>query len=401
MSIAAVCRSVSSARAVRRLGAVALAAALTVGLSACGGGDQVNKFTPGKIVSFGDEMSYIGSQSVPNGSGTSLLMGQKFGVNYVAKSITFYNGSTQVTDSATLTDLANDTYANPTYSLDDTLTSQLFSITESSQDNAGSTRLQTTLWSCASSARLWNQILAASYGLGFKSQCPTDATGANTYAAVGAKVDDVIAQFAAHRGELGSTTLVTVWVGQNDILEQLALYKTTPSNLEAYKTELKARGERLGQAINGLLSTGAKVLLVTVPDLSKAPGANGFTAVTNELTLAFNSGLIGLNGVVNDGTKIGLVKAYDLVKDIAENPANYGSINVTAAMCNTAALKTPTGAASSSLLDCVYDASGIEGSTISGATLETHLWAGDYILSPLGQAKIGALAYTRLANNPF
>ena len=401
MSIAAVCRSVSSARAVRRLGAVALAAAVTVGLSACGGGNQVNKFTPGKIVSFGDELSYIGSQSVPSGSGTSLLMGQKFGVNYVAKSIAYYNGSSQVTDSTLIADLANDTYTSPTYALDDTLTSQLFSVTESSQDNAGYTRLKATLWSCASSARLWNQVLAASYGLGFKSQCPTDASGANTYAAVGAKVADVLAQFAAHRSELGSTTLVTVWVGQNDVLEQLALYKTTPSNLEAYKAELKARGERLGQAINGLLSTGAKVLLVTVPDLSKAPGAAGYTTVANELTQAFNSGLIGLNGVVNDGTKIGLVKAYDLIKDIVENPANYGSINVTRAMCDTTALKTPTGNASSSLLDCVYDASGIGGTTVSGATLENHLWAGDYILAPLGQAKIGALAYTRLANNPF
>jgi outer membrane lipase/esterase len=401
MSIAAVRRPVSSARAVRRLGAVALAAALAVGLSACGGGDQVNKFTPGKMVSFGDELSYIGSQSVPNGSGTSLLMGQKYGVNYVAKSVVYFNGSTQISDSATLAAVADDTYASPTYTLDSTLTSQLFSITETSQDTASTTRLNTTLWSCASSARLWNQILAAAYGLGFKNQCPTDASGANTYAAVGAKVADVLAQFEAHRSQLDSTTLVTVWAGQNDVLEMLAAYKTTPGNLEAYKAELKARGERLGQAINGLLSTGAKVLLVSVPDLSKAPGAGSDKVALNELTQAFNAGLIGLNGVVNDGTKIGLVKAYDLVKDIVENPTNYGSINVTAALCDTAALKTPTGSASSSLLDCVYDANGVAGSTISGATLDTHLWASDYLLAPLGQAKVGALAFTRLSNNPF
>lgn len=401
MSIAAVCRSVSSARAVRSLGAVALAATLTLGLSACGGGDQVNKFTPGKIVSFGDELSYIGSQSVPNGSGSTLLMGQKFGVNYVARSLAYFDGSNQINDSATLAAVSDDTYGGATYALDDTLTRQLFSITETSQDTANTTRLTTTLWSCATSARLWNQILAAAYGLGFKNQCPTDASGANTHAAVGAKVADVLAQFDAHRSELDSRTLVTVWVGQNDVLEMLAAYKTTPSNLEAYKTELKARGERLGQAINGLLGTGAKVLLVSVPDLSKAPGAVSDKVALNELTQAFNAGLIGLNGVVNDGTKIGLVKAYDLIKDIAENPANYGSINVTAAMCNAAALKTPTGAASSSLLDCLYDANGIAGSTIAGATLETHLWASDYILSPLGQAKVGALAFTRLSNNPF
>jgi outer membrane lipase/esterase len=396
MSIAAVRRSVSSARAVRRLGAVALAASLTLALSACGGGDQVNKFTPGKMVSFGDELSYIGSQQVQG----QTLLGQKYGVNYVIKDAAYFISNVNQTDSTTVAGLAAETYASPVYGID--LNGLRFLKAETSTTNATHQRQLRSYWACSLDGRLWTQILANNYGLGYASACPDDKSGAETYAAVGAKVADVLAQFEARRAQLDSSTLVTVWAGQNDVLEQLALVKVTPSLLEAAKAELKARGQRLGQAVNGLIPTGARVLLVTVPDLSKAPGASGYASQLSELTQAFNSGLIGLNGVVNDGTKIGLVKAYDLIKDIAENPSNYGSINTTQAMCNPAALKLPDGQVSSSLLDCVFDASGSgSGSTVSGATITTHLWASDYLLAPLGQAKVGALAFTRLSNNPF
>ena len=397
MSIAAVRRPVSSARAVRGLGAVALAAALAVGLSACGGGDQVNKFTPGKMVSFGDELSYIGSQQVQG----QTLLGQKYGVNYVIKDTAYYISNVlQTSDTSIATLAADTTYGSPVYGID--LNGLRFLTAETSATTPANQRQARAYWACSLDGRLWTQILANSYGLGYASACPDDKAGAETYAEVGAKVADVLAQFAARRAQLDSSTLVTVWAGQNDVLEQLALVKVTPSLLESAKAELKARGERLGQAVNGLLGTGARVLLVTVPDLSKAPGATGYTSQLSELTQAFNAGLIGLNGVVNDGTKIGLVKAYDLVKDIAENPGNYGSINTTSAMCDTAALRRPDGTSSTSLLDCVYDAVGTgAGSTLSGATPTTHLWASDYLLAPLGQAKVGALAFTRLSNNPF
>ncbi|TBO31481.1 hypothetical protein EYS42_09645 [Aquabacterium lacunae] len=400
MSIAAVRRSVSSARAVRRLGAVALAAALTVGLSACGGGDRVKTFTPSRMISFGDELSFIGTQTV----GGVTVAGQKYGVNYVVKDQAFFIDGEYQTNDAVLSSLSAETYANPVYSVD---TGALRLIREETSTTFNTSpvhkRQQRTLWACSLEGRLWIQVLANSYNLGYGTACPADKTGAETYAQVGAKVDDVIATFGARRGELREGVLVTVWVGQNDVLEQLALVKVTPSQLDAAKTELKARGERLGQAINGLLSTGARVVVVTVPDLGKAPGAAGYNTTVNELTQAFNAGLIGLNGVVNDGTKVGLVKAYDLIKDIAENPANYGSINTTQAMCNTSALFKPDGSASSSLLDCVYDGAQTVGgsSTVAGALLYSHLWASDYVLGPTGQAKVGALAFTRVSNNPF
>ena len=41
-----------------------LALASTLALAACGGGEQVKTFNPTKIVSFGDELSYIGTQTV-------------------------------------------------------------------------------------------------------------------------------------------------------------------------------------------------------------------------------------------------------------------------------------------------------------------------------------------------
>ena len=124
----------------------------------------------------------------------------------------------------------------------------------------------------------------------------------------------ITVRIEAHRAELDSKTLVTIWAGQNDVIEQLAAYRATPGNLGNIKNELRARGERLGKAVNNLLNTGARVLIVTLPDLGKAPGAYADGLTLTEMTKAFNEGFTGVNGVVNDGTKIGLVKAFEFAR---------------------------------------------------------------------------------------
>ena len=374
-----------------------LALASTLALAACGGGEQVKTFNPTKIVSFGDELSYIGTQTVQGQE----VKGQKYGVNYVAKDVDLYliNDVVQTAPSDALKAEFN-SGAAVSYSV--TNNGQTFVKTETSSADATHTRQNKTLWACSVDARLWMQILANGYGLGYSTACPGDRDGAQTYAQVGAKTADVIAQFNARRSELSVGTLVTVWAGQNDVLEVLDAYKASP-NLEAQKAQLKARGEQLGQAINGLLSTGAKVLIVSVPDLGKAPGAAGYAAVASELSQAFNNGLTGLNGVINDGTKIGLVKGFDQIKEMAELPSSYSLTNTTQGLCDTSLLKKPDGTASTSLLDCVFDLAGNANgsSTRAGASLYSHLWASDFVLAPAGQARIGSLAFTRVSNNPF
>lgn len=390
MSFAAFARAGVAARAVRRLTALGAATAMAVALTACGGGDQVNPFKPNKIVTFGDELSYIGAQDVQGVT----LKGQKYGINFVVSDQAYYVGSEYQTAPSDA--LIGETFGAPvTYSLDQN--GLRFIKKEVSATDSTHTRDSRTLWACSLEARLWTQILANSYGLGYATACPADREGAETYAVVGAKVADVIQQFNDHRGELNSRTLVTVWAGQNDVLEQLDVYLANPGSLPAIKAELRARGVQLGQAVNSLLDTGARALIVSLPDLGKAPGAGAHAVALTEMTEAFNQGFIGIDGVKNDGTKIGLVKAFELIQDIERVPGDYG-MNVNQAACDQSLLKKPDGSDSTSLQDCV---SGSRSTLIAGASLYSHLWASDFVLAPGGQARIGALAFERVNDNPF
>jgi outer membrane lipase/esterase len=399
MLTAASVRSFASTLPARRLRLLSAAIVMGLGLAACGGGTQVSKFTPSKILSFGDELSFLGSQTVQS----QTLVGQKYGVNYVYTDQVYYTAASTspVTDTTLLATVAAETYGAPvTYSSDSS--ALRFIKAETSTTLATNQRQTRVLWDCATEARLWMQILANGYGLGYSSACPTDRSGAYTYAQIGAKSADVIAQLNAHRADMTSSTLVTVLAGQNDIIEQLAVYRATPGQLAAIKATLKTRGEVLGQAVNALLPTGARFLIVTPPDLGKAPGAGSDGTALTEMTQAFVDGFTGLSGVTNDGTKIGLVKAFDLVKDIHNNPSAYG-MNVLERACNTAGLVQADGITpSTSLLDCTYSiTTPVRNNLVAGAALYTHLWASDFVLAPGGQARIGSLAYSRATANPF
>lgn len=398
MLTAASVRSFASTLPARRLRLLSAAIVMGLGVAACGGGTQVRKFVPTKIISFGDELSFLGEQTVQG----QVIKGQKYGVNYLLTDYAYYTGTTYESDSAVIAAREAETYGGtPTYTVD---TDGLRFIKSEASTGADPTHLQQTrtLWGCSIEGRLWMQILANGYGLGYATGCPADKTGAVSYAAVGAKSADVIAQINAHVGELSSGTLVTVWAGQNDIIEQLAIYRATPGQLNAIKSTLKARGELLGQAVNAILPTGVRVLVVTPPDLGKAPGAAlSEVSVLREMAVAFNDGFTGINGVKNDGTKIGLVKAYDLIKEIADTPSNFGLVGKQAA-CSTALLKPDGVTASTSLLDCTYSTTvPVNNTLVSGASLYSHLWASEWVLAPGGQARIGSLAYSRATDNPF
>lgn len=397
MLTAARATAIVSALPARRLCSWAAALAMGVGLTACGGGSQVSEFKPNKIVSFGDELSVIGSQTDQG----QTVLGQKYGISYVVTDTAYsIAGVYQAAPDAAL--IAEDYSVNPSYSVDSD--GLRFIKTGTSTTDATHTRDSRALWACSLEARLWIQILANGYGLGYASQCPADRSGAVSHAAVGAKSADVIAQINAHKGELTSQTLVTVWAGQNDILEQLAIYRATPGQLNAIKATLKARGEALGKAVNGILSSGARVLVVTPPDLGKAPAAGPDTVALREMAVAFNDGFTGINGVVNNGNKIGLVKAYDLVKDMADFPGNYGLVGGQAACDVNKTYLKPSGDADTgkSLYNCSYSVTDSARNTlVTGATLYSHLWASEWVLAPGAQARIGALAYTRATENPF
>ena len=311
-----------------RCGAV-LAAALLAG---CGGGNQVQVFSPNRVIAFGDETSVIDD-----------FKGDANGRKY--------------TDDATVsaTDPTLDCKLNP----------------------------------------LWIQALANNYGFVFPQCNPAPnavvAPANRIRAKAGAKVADLSAQIDAQIAESAFTgrDLVTVLIGQNDVLEQYAQY---PAVSEAQLTaNLEAAGTALGVQVNRLAAAGAKVLVSTIPVVGYTPFAYAERAAHTDtdraallarLSSRFNATMRAT--IVNDGRIIGLILADEYFQSAASVVNGGGFSNATSAAC------VPPSA-----LDCTSL------TLVPGATGVTYLWADNLHLSSGGHVALGSLATTRAVNNPF
>jgi outer membrane lipase/esterase len=293
-------------------------------LVACGGGDQVKKFEPGRVLSFGDENSVITTS------------GQNYSINGLNAEKT-----------------ANDCGLN----------------------------------------RIWNQILANSYGLNFP-QCAGGATVTNSriLAAPSAKVADVknqIDQFLA-ADRFANNDLVSVLVGQNDLWAQYALYNG--SNEASLISAMEAAGVLYAEQVNRMANAGARVIVSTMPDQSLTPLAlaqkaaltdTDRAALIKRLMSAFHLKL--RTTVINDGNRIGLVLADELTQQIVQFPANFSYSNVNTAAClSTAALPNCTTA-----------------TLVAGADPSGWLWSDATHFSTGGHSRLGEAARVRATGNPF
>jgi len=298
----------------------ALALAAAALVAGCGGGDLLDPFQPERILAFGDETSVIGAD------------GRNWGINGLDA-----NGA----------------------------------------------------FSCTVRPN-WVQALATGFGFAFPQCNPAGFTRlATLYAAPAAKQADVAAQIDTHLAGgtgFGAKDLVTILAGQHDILEVYGQFATL--GLDGAKAELRNRGKALAAQVNRVAQAGGRVLIVTVPDLGLSPFAIAEETATPgrkkalaELTDAFNSGLRA--DIINDGRRIGLVLADEMVQVISRNPAFNGFNNVTQVACATA----PPACTTATL--------------VSGASDSTWLWADATHLSYGGHNRLTTLADTRARNNPF
>lgn len=316
-----------------RCAVVSAAVLALVLLASCGGSSQVERFVPGRLIVFGDEHSLLDDSVTPGNA-------RKYSIN-----------ATVSDTDATLLCGGNE---------------------------------------------IWVQVLASYYGFVFEECNPAAApVKALMLAGVGVKVADIAVQVAQANGFVG-TDLVTVLAGANDILGQYMRYPGVP---EAQLTsELEATGEALAAQVNAIADAGGKVLIATVPDLGLSPFAlaeraaqadTDRAALLSRLTARFNARLRA--AIYNDGRRIGLLLADEMVQSIVKFPATYGFVNVTAEACLASA------PAPSCTTWTLQPASG----DIAAASQNSWLWADGTHLSPGAHRSLGALAATRATNNPF
>lgn len=299
-------------------------AAMCALLAACGGGDQVKKFEPSRVLSFGDENSVITSS----------------GQNYTINGLN--------TDKTAIDCGVN---------------------------------------------RIWNHILANSYGLSFP-QCAGTASATNSriLAVPMAKVADVktqIDQFLAI-DRFGDKDLVSVLVGQNDLWAQYALYNG--SNEPALIAAMEAAGVLYAEQVNRMANAGARVIVSTIPDQSLTPYAlaqkaaltdTDRAALIKRLMSAFHLKLRVT--LINDGNRIGLVLADELTQQIVQFPASFNFTNINTAACaSTAVLPNCTSA-----------------TLVSGADSSAWLWSDSTHFSAGGHSRLGEAARVRATGNPF
>ena len=400
-----------SQRLVRRLGVVALACASVV-LASCGGGDRKSYFTPDNIVSFGDENSALVADS------TSVLLDNTLpipgasatlkGLSYTAK-VVREDKDFVCDDTISASQVVNCQFDNgqgasfvpsgsPTYHV---LFNDLNLVVKYEAGTVGATgsqRTTTVNYNCDVPST-WVQIIARAYGKGFTTECPQDTLGgAISHAERGAMTADVIDQINAHRGSLNSKTVVTIMVGQNDILEQFESGNTT----EVAAGVLRARADSMAAAIKGVIGTGAKVVLALTPDLSQSPFPfvdNSARARMEALVKAYNDRLYI--------TGLGNVSGRSLAGINPESLTNPGtrsdSYQYVTPLCDASNVRRPDGepidpvgpgrtakdVADEKLLYCTSQY------YTTGNTASTAIWADDTRAAPLLHNLIGVTVFNR------
>lgn len=405
----------------RRVGGVALACSALL-LSACGGGDRAAEYQPASIVSFGDESSAFASVNLPlknnDGSlagGDGQVKGLTYAVNNLVNlSTTFCTNSALPGLCATgdiQTPVSNFVPAPetlPTFGYFKSVnTGDVFNVvtridvgTGSYASTSGALKLTTDQFYNCSASTIWTQVVARAFGKGYEADCQLDRAGAVSHAVAGAKVAELSAQIAQAKsaGQLKSGALVTVWLGQNDLVEIF----DSAASLADKEAAAKARAATLIDGVKQILATGAKVVLVNAPNLAYSPYALAKNAVScadvsdrpcnpemDALVVAFNKQLITSLGTeyALNGRQLGYVDAAQLTNTYARSTSYENK-----RQCDAAKMARPDGTPDSSSLAYCHT-----GTLVNDGNVANYLWADDVRVSWTLHSVIASTAVTRAA----
>ena len=246
---------------------------------------------------------------------------------------------------------------------------------------------------------LWTQTIANSYGLTF-ANCNINAANVITaldLSTVKGTTDDVVKQVAAFQAgdTFNYNDLVIIWAGMNDIIDEYNANGT--GDQTTLLDDMKSNGSTLAATVNMIANSGARVLILTVPDMSYTPfayteqqrGDFDRAKLLSDMSTYFNLGL--RSNIINDGSRIGLVLVDDFVRNATRSPGSYGLIsfdNQTYGCLDTSPL--PTCTPSTLKVD----------PTTNEATVG-FLWADATHLGAIAQSQIGNTALSRARSNPF
>jgi lysophospholipase L1-like esterase len=316
-------------------------------LVSCGGGTQVERFVPTRVIAFGDETSVI------DDTGVVTANGRKYTVNG---------------------------YGTDGVSVD----------------------CRTNL--------LWTQYLAGQWNLVFPQCNPTGAAApSRIYATAGAKVADIAAQITA-AGVFEAKDLTTVLVGANDIFELYAQYPgVSEADLTLHaQARATALAAQIARIVSGGAKVVFATIpeLGSTPFAAKEEVAHpneGRAGLLTRLTARFNAQL--RTAVSNtdsssfiDGHQGVQVLADELFRAAVSVAGTTGAayLNVSVGICDPTLAPNVIDCTTGTLLTATTTPA-----LITGGTVSNYLWADDKHLSPGGQAVLGSAAASRTNANPL
>ena len=245
----------------------------------------------------------------------------------------------------------------------------------------------------------FSQTLANAYGFVFKECNPGGVEAKAIFQGqANATVEDPISGLAQQRaavsGGLSKTDMALVMIGMNDMIALWQRVRDGALTDAAAKTEAQRLGAAAAAQVNAVLATGARALVVTIPDMGLSPYAvaqnlvkPGAVALLSAMSYDFNAYLrTRIDSSAYDGRNYGLVLADDITSAMDKLPASY---------LNSPAVAKVAACTMASALDCLTT------TLITDASSHSHLWADDRHLGPNAHTQIGTSVQARALNNPF
>jgi outer membrane lipase/esterase len=345
-------------------------------LVACGGSEDELKI--GKIVSFGDSLSDLGTYA----PATSLAgTGQPpfFGGRFTNNTHTGYTAASNTNNANIWVEWVSAKVGVP--------------ITQAVIGFA------TTVIPCPAAATA--QALASSCtGYGQGGSRVTDPNGIGK--AGGALTFPVVTQVGNHLARFtsfGSDDIVFVWAGNNDVFIQFGAVgaglpvPTALANLETAANELVALVK------DQMLAKGAKrVAVMTLPNAAESPAFRAYPAESKALLAQMSANFNATLAAGLSDTSARFIDMRAFFDTVRANPATYGFSNVTDATCDPAKIQAITGGriTDGSSLFCNATTgqpfngmkTGASGTTWAFAdgvhpTTGGHKAAGDYVITSL------------------
>lgn len=350
----------------------AAAVALLVACGGGGAGDQTPRVTYGKLVTFGDSLSDVGTYNAP-GSIVAFYGGGRYTVN--------------TGDPVNWTELLAATIGVdplcPAQTGLNTIQAVLGFPPVPEVNHAG-------CFSYAQGGARVTDPVGPGNALLFSPDYPEGALGQLT--------KPIVEQIGRHLaipevgGHFAADDLVTVMAGGNDLFMNLSAYAvlqqtgamTEPQAHAFVVAAMNQAGTELsGYVKDQIVANGAThVVVVNVPNASKAPAFLGTPSegLVDELVNTFNAALV--TGLEGTSDHVLLVDAYSVSTQQANDPAHFGLTNVTTPACDLTLVPT-------SLL-CSTD------TLIPGVT-ETYEYADTVHPTPYGYKLLAQLVIQELA----